>query len=262
VSIRRDLLGCAVMAAASLVLTSVALADTPTATPAQPPGLVMDGGFNKPKTSAELRKPGKGRDWYESRRDKKGHHLLFLAKRSVAGNPTPKAMIKGDATLNTYLSQNLAEAMTGDFTISCDILVKAILAPANHSAFIMVGDNADKKDGPNSTGAERFVFLGFSNAAVAGKINLFAREGKNGFDQVTPVAQSLDLDKWYSIDLTIHPSQGTYEASVRGVTPQPVQLKAFAPTGKPAKSLTAISFASWNDGPGTFYVDNISGQKK
>jgi hypothetical protein len=36
---------------------------------------------------------------------------------------------------------------------------------------------------------------------------------------------------------------------------QPVELKAF---GRAPKSLSAISFASWNDGPGTFYVDNVT----
>jgi len=36
-----------------------------------------------------------------------------------------------------------------------------------------------------------------------------------------------------------------------------VELDAFSPSGKAPKRLTHISFASWNDGAGTFYIDNV-----
>jgi hypothetical protein len=257
VSIGRFFGNCVAAAIATAVVATGAFAQ------AAPPttGLILNGGFSKCKTSGELRRPGKGKDWYESRRDGKGHGLLFLSKKPVAGNVTEKAMIKSSATLNTYLSQMFASPVTGEFTLTFDILVKEILPPANRSAFFMIGDNSDKKAGPNSTAAERFVFMGFENTP-AKKMNFFARQGNAGWDQKTIVASGLEFDKWYTIEVTVHTASGSYEASVKGSTTQPVTLKAFAPNGKFPKSLLAVSFASWNDGPGTFYIDNVSAIRK
>ncbi len=248
---------------------TVAPAAEPAANPASSPaegGILSNGGFSLSKKSAEIRKFQK-QGWYESRRDGEGHKLVFLSKKRVSGNATPKAMVRADAKRNTYLTQDFDAPQSGDFILSYDVLVKEILPPANRSAFFMIGDNADKKQGPNSTGSERFVFAGFENAAEKGKINFFAREGNGGWDQRTIIAKGLDLDKWYRIQVTVHPGAGTYEVKVAGVaggpiTPQPVLCKAFAPSGKPPRNLTAVSFASWNDGPGTFYIDNVAAQRK
>ncbi len=219
--------------------------------------LIADGDFSACGTSKMLRRDNKGQDWYESRRDAKGSRaLLTLSTKDVAGDATPKAMIKAHPDMNTYLSQMLATPMTGDFTVQYDILVKEILSDDNRSAFFMVGNNGDGKGGANSTGAERFVFLGFENAAEKGKINLFAREGNSPWEKKTSVARGLDLNKWYTIEAVIYPSAGAYEVSVKGIT-QPVELDAFRAGNKPLKKLTHISFASWNDGAGTFYVDNV-----
>jgi hypothetical protein len=220
-------------------------------------GPIVDGDFGASQSSGDLRKDSKGPDWYESRRDGIGHKLLFLSKKPIVGNATPKALVRGNTRVNTYLSQPFAAPQKGDFTIQYDILVKEIMQPANHSAFCMVGISKDKKAGPNSTGTERFVFLGFENAA-AGKMNLFARPGKADWTKKVIVAAGLDLNKWYTVTVRVRTSAGTYDVTVKGVTPAPVAVDAFAASGKPPKELTHLSFASWNDGPGTFYVDNVS----
>lgn len=256
----------------SIVALAVAVAIGVSAAPASAAGpsggaLLTNGDFGLSQKSADLRKFKKD-GWYESRKDGDGHRLVLLSKKAVAGNATPKAMIRASEKLNTYLTQRFSSPQTGDFTLTCDVLVRKILPPANHSAFIMIGDDSDKKGGPNSTGADRFVFAGFENAAEKGKINLFVREGNAGWDQKTIVAKGLDLDKWYRIEIVVHPSSATYAVAVKGIAPetaitsQPVTVKAFAPAGKAPKSLTAVSFASWNDGPGTFYVDNVTAKTK
>ncbi|MBM3286736.1 MAG: hypothetical protein FJY88_05225 [Candidatus Eisenbacteria bacterium] len=224
---------------------------------AAPQELIADGDFSACATSKVLRQDNKGPDWCETRKDgKEGRKLLMLSKKDVAGNATPKAMLKAHPDLNTYLSQRFAAPQKDDFSIQYDICVREILPDDNRSAFCMVGKDSDKKAGPNSTGGERFVFLGFENAPEKGKINLFARQGKTPWEQKTIVAKGLDLNKWYTIELAIYPSAAAYEVSVKGIT-QPVELDAFSPSGKAPKRLTHISFASWNDGAGTFYIDNV-----
>lgn len=221
--------------------------------------LITDGTFDASKSSKELRRNTKGADWYESRRDAKGSRLLLmLSKRPIAGNATPKAMIKADPKFNTYLTQRFATPQTGDFTLTYDVLVKEILPPFNRSAFCMIGSDKDKKGGANSTGIERFVFLGFENGAAPGKMNLFAREGVKPWEQKTIVAKDLDLNKWHTVEVTVYPGAGVYEVGVKGVMPQPKELAAFRTGKKPIKRLTHVSFASWNDGPGTFYIDNVT----
>jgi hypothetical protein len=225
-------------------------------------GLIVDGDFAATGSSMALRADNKGQDWGESRNDTKaGHRLLFLSKKSVAGNVTPKALIKANPDLNTYLSQRFTTPQTGEFTVRYDILVREILPDDNHSAFFMVGNDSDKKGGPNSTGAERFVFVGFENATEKGKINLFARGGSGGWEKRTIVAPNLDLGKWYTIEVVVYPSDALYAVSVKGVT-QPVEVEAFKAGKKPPKKLTHLSFSSWNDGAGTFYIDNVSAESK
>ena len=224
--------------------------------------LIVDGGFEAIPSSKELRADNKGQDWYESRNDTKaGHRLLLLSTKGIAGNKTHKAMIKASPDLNTYLSQRFATPQKSEFTVQYDVLVREILPDDNRSAFFMVGNDADKKGGPNSTGAERFVFIGFENATEKGKINLFARGGSDGWEKRKIVAPNLDLGKWYTIDVVVYPSEGLYAVSVKGIT-QPVEVAAFKGGRKTPKTLTHLSFSSWNDGAGTFFIDNVSAQAK
>ena len=139
--------------------------------------LIPNGDFESEASSRSLRNDDKGPDWRESRGDgPEGPKLLFLSTKTIAGNATKKAMIKADPEKNTYLSHVLAEPQREVFSVSVDILVKEILADDNRSAFIMLGNDRDKKNGPCSTGNERLVFLGFENAKTEGKMNLFARQ--------------------------------------------------------------------------------------
>lgn len=219
--------------------------------------LIKDGDFEKPENGVELRRDGKGQDWYETRNDtKEGRKLLKLSKKDIGGNATQKAMIKGHKELNTYMSQRFSREQKEELAVRYDIFVKRIYRDDNRSAFCLIGNSTDGKRGPCSTGKERFVFLGFENADTKGKINLFAREAGNKWAEKTIVAENLDLKKWYTIDLNIDIEEKSYTASVVGVT-DAVTLKAFETKGHSPKKLTHLSFASWNDGAGTFYIDNV-----
>ncbi|MCP4292205.1 MAG: hypothetical protein GY780_10290 [bacterium] len=220
--------------------------------------LVPNGDFEDVKNGKDLRKDSKGLDWYESRHDTDaGRDLLKLSKKNIKGNKTKKAVIIGSPEWNTYLSYRLAEPQKLAVSASYDILVKEILPEHNRSGFMFLGRVKDKKGGPNSTGKERFVFLGFENSTEPGKINLFAREGSNKWADRTLVAENLDLNTWYTIKVEANIPEGYYAVTIDGVV-DAFELESFYSKGRTPNKISHISFASWNDGPGTFYVDNIS----
>ena len=224
--------------------------------------LVVNGDFEAITNGADLRRDSKGQDWYESRRDTdEGSALLKLSTKNVGGNKTKKAMIKAHPELNTYLSHRLSQPQTGSLTVQYDIYVREILRDDNRSAFFFLGAIKDKKGGPNSTGAERFVFLGFENDTEAGKMNLFAREGETLWNEKTIVTRGLELEKWYTIVVEADIWAAVYRVKVEGVTDW-FELESFYYKGKTLNKVTHLSFASWNDGAGTFYVDNVSAQTK
>jgi hypothetical protein len=242
-------------AVALLLLSGTSFAQAP---------IVADGDFEADQNGKALRSTESPRGWYESRHDTKAGRLnLKLSTKKIYGNATHKAMLKGDPQLNTYLSQELAGVGAGPFTLRWDICVKSISPKENRSCFQMIGNDAVKGRGPNAAGAERFVFLGFENAAAPGKMNLFAFEGgpKRKWSDKTVLVRDLDLKKWYTIAVSVDPAQKTYRVEVEGVTARPVEVAAFASKkGKIAGPLTHVSFATWNDGSGTFYVDNVRGR--
>ncbi len=222
--------------------------------------LIKDGGFEHLKKSSALRRDDKGQDWYESRKDgKEGPKLLILSSKAIAGNATRKAMIKAHPDLNTYLTQKLATPQTGRFALSYDVCVKEILPDDNHSAFCFVGASYDRKGGPCSTAKERFLFLGFENSATApGKLALFSREGDKDWPSRTVLAPELTTMAWHHIEAQVDVKASKYRVRVDG-GPWSKDLKAFKATGgTPPKRLTHVCFASWNDGAGTFYIDNVS----
>jgi len=225
--------------------------------------LIVDGDFEACQNGKALRQDSKGQDWSETRKDtKKGRKLLMLSTKDIGGNATHKAMIKAHPDLNTYLTQRFSKSQRSDFSVEFDIYVRKILKDDNRSAFIMIGNDKDKKRGANSTGRERFVFMGFENSSLKEKMNLFAREGGAPWDERTLVAENLDLEKWYRIIIVAYPEDGDYEVSIEGETDGWIPLKAFQSKGKSPKRLTHLSFASWNDGAGTFYVDNVKAQEE
>lgn len=223
--------------------------------------MIVDGDFERNVSNRMLRTHESSRGWFESRRDGKlGRAQLMLSKKGIGGNATKKAMLKGDPQANAYLSQALREAQSGSFSLQWDIYVKSVASPPNRSAFQMIGNDAVKGRGPNATGAERFVFLAFENAATAGKINLVAMEDGSapGTPKARVVAPDLSPRKWYTVKVDVNVAAKSYAVSVAGVTSGPVTVKAFVTREKPApKELTHVSFATWNDGPGVFYIDNV-----
>lgn len=220
--------------------------------------LITDSGFEDLPDGKRLRQDNEGQDWYESRKDKEGRKHLKLSTRKIYGNKTQKAMIKADPEHNTYLSQKLASPQTGKLRIQYDVAVKMIRPEYDRSAFFFAGTSNDKKRGPNSTGRERFTVLGFENAGSEGKINLFAFEGTGGWDDKTVLVENLDTRHWYTITVELDIAAQSYTVQVDdGAVSRPLQ--AFK-AGKHAvvDTITHLSFASWNDGAGTFYVDNVS----
>jgi hypothetical protein len=245
-SIFRSLASCLALVALISIGHDAAAAD-----------LLTDGDFEACPNGAALRRDDKGQDWYESRKDtKQGRTLLKLSTKDIGGNSTRKAMIKADPKFNTYLTQRLGSPQTGRFTVQFDIYVREILPTDNRSAFCFIGASKDKKAGPNSTGIERFVFLGFENGTAPGLINLFARQGKSAWKDKTILAKGLELGKWYTLALDVDPAGGTYSVKIVGLGDW-IPVQAFGAKGKAPKKLTHLSFASWNDGAGTFYVDNV-----
>jgi hypothetical protein len=220
--------------------------------------LLLDGSFEQMKNGKSLRTDNEGQDWYESRKDKAGRKLLKLSTKKIYDNATQKAMIKADPELNTYLSQRLATPQTGKLRIQYDIAIKMIRPEYDRSGFFFAGTSNDKKRGPNSTGKERFAMLGFENAGAEGKINLFAREGDNSWDDKTVLVEGLDTRTWHTITVEIDVPAQTFTVQV-GDGPVHGPLQAFKTKNAPVvDAITHVSFASWNDGAGTFYVDNVS----
>ena len=220
--------------------------------------LLVDGDFEACPNGATLRRDDRGQDWYESRKNTpEGRRLLKFSTRDIEGNATHKAMIKGHPELNTYLTQRFAEPQQGRLWLQYDILLREILPDDNRSAFCFVGASNDNRRGPNSSDKERFVFLGFENAEEEGLLNLCAREKRSGWRDRTVVARGLEPHRWYTINLEIDIPEEVYRAQVVGAS-EPVELEAYRRGWSPLDELTHVTFASWDDGAGTFYVDNVT----
>jgi len=254
--------GMSIIALSAGLLFALSIANSPVArlivpaAKAQAP-LLVDGDFEKDVSGTALRALEKPQGWYESRADGvKGPKLVLLSKKPVAGNATKKVWFKTSTKHNAYLSQAFSAPQSGKFSLKWDILVKSIHAKPNRAAFQLIGNDSVKGKGPDATGSERFVALAFENASAKGKINLIAMEGAAAKPKV--VVPNLDLAKWYTVQVDIDVQAKTYAVSVKGVTTAPVAVKAFVAKEKTVpSSLSHISFATWNDGPGSFMIDNV-----
>ena len=231
----------------------------------EPTDLVVDSDFEASggvDPSADLRYNDPAiRDWYESRNDVPT--LLFLDESDIGGNTEKKAGFTGSDSGNAYLSQELSSPQTGIFSIQWNIYVDNILDLATNpdrTGWMLIGDDSstvstDIGKGPNSTGSERFVCMAFykEGGGDTGTMDLVAREPGQAWDggSFTKVASGLNLDQWYTIKVTCDVASDTYMVYVDGVYQQTL-------TGFTSKdSLTHISFATWNDGGGDFYVDDV-----
>jgi hypothetical protein len=211
--------------------------------------------FNGSIDSADLRADIAGQDWYESRQD--APSLVTLNFANLGGNGTAKAAFVASSAGNAYLSQEFVQPITHTATLQWDIYVASILnvsaAPAR-AAWMLVGDDTNSsRTGPNSDDSERFVYLGFYKygGGSSGTMDLVARARDDSWNNFTTVASNLRLKQWYTITVSVDLVAGTYDVYVDG------NYQATVTSRNPKGSLTHISFAQWNDGAGSFYVDNV-----
>jgi len=218
--------------------------------------LIKDSAFDTSTDSADLRTNVATQDWYESRAQNPS--LLTLDTNNVSGNSGKKARLSGGTNAsidNAYLSQEFKEAQTGNFSVSWDIFIESIVNAAPYRAGMsLIGDDTFTGNGPNADNSERFVYMGFSSYnKAAGKMDLVARDRDDGFNagQMTVIATDLDMGVWHNIRVDLNLGSDTYDVYVDGVK------KATVTSRNVKTSVTHISFAQWNDGAGTFYVDNV-----
>lgn len=226
-------------------------------------GMIVDGDFESIENGAALRRHRTTQCWYESRNSggsQAARKMLTLSTKAVAENRTRKAMLKGSPKYNTYLSQSFAEPQRGRFALQWEIFVKEILPPFNRTGFQMLGSATAKGRGPNGSNPERFVFLGFENGGAPGRMNLFAYEGRDpaAWDRRTLVVSDLALGAWHTVRVDVDVPGQRYYVSVLGKTRTAVEVQAFrTKESSPPKFVSHVSFATWDDGPGTFYIDNV-----
>ena len=223
--------------------------------------LIMDNDFEASVDSADLRMDGAGQDWYESRGDDPS--LLTLDELDIDGNATKKAGFEGSLSNNVYLTQEFDFAQAGTFSVRWDIYVDSILDDddRDRSALMMIGDDSNGVDGPNSTSTERFVFMalwceGGGGDDPADTMTLIAREPGDTYGTSSvwrQIAAGLSFDAWHTVVVSCDVVGNSYDVFVNGVL---VGDGIIAYAAK--DSLTAISFAQWNDGAGTFYIDDVA----
>lgn len=232
--------------------------------------LIVDGDFNASVDSAALRDNGAGQDWYESKETNPARVILHDGTSSpIFGNNTNMARLYNNAETSVgsaYLTQDFETPQTGIFSISFDIAIDSIYNRSSSSAtdstgFIYVGEGIGSQDGPNSTGTERFVYLGFydSGGGTTGQgINMMANN--NAVEVTNP--NTLSYDTWYTITLGIDVVNGEYSVTVDDTYGTGTYIQT---TGIPRYSdvdLESLSFFinGPNDqfGSGEYYVDNVS----
>ncbi len=218
--------------------------------------LLADNYFDDSADSAALRTNGSGQDWYESRGDDPS--LLFLDETNIGGNGSKKAGFTASTSGNVYLSQEFGAPQSDVFSVQWDIYIDEILdisgTNTDRTGWVLIGDDTDAtRPGPNSDNSERFVYLSFfqDGGGTTGTMDLVARDNNDAWDAFTTVASGLNLDQWYTIRIECDLNTDTYDVFVDDV----FQVTVAARNAK--DTLTHISFSQWNDGAGTFYVDNV-----
>ena len=201
-------------------------------------------------------KPAQG--WYESRNDEPG--LLTLDISNIGNNNTKKAKFQESLTSNAYLTQQFDFPQETPFSISWDIYIDSILDDLARDRAGMMLIGADSGSGPNR-GTGPFAYMAFWSpggaSGPADTMTLIAREPGNSFNDSTQwrqIATGLSLNTWYTIEVLCDPLNGIYDVYVNGAL-----MAANVAAANNQIRLTHISFAQFNDGAGTFYVDNVFG---
>jgi hypothetical protein len=219
--------------------------------------ILVDSDFNASSDSAALRANSAGQDWYESRQDVPT--LLTLDRTSVGGNATAKAKFTASSTGNAYLTQEFSSPQTQAFSVQWDIYVDSILDISGHpdcAGWMLIGDDTitnTTRKGPNADDSERFVYMAFykDGGGTSGTMSLVAMERDS--TTLTPIATGLYLKQWYTMKVDLNLANDTYDVYVDGN-----KVVGAWPSRNLKDSVTYISFAQWNDGAGSFYVDNVT----
>ncbi|MBN1275626.1 putative metal-binding motif-containing protein, partial [Candidatus Woesearchaeota archaeon] len=223
------------------------------------PALLTDETFDA-STSEDIRTDDPGQDWYESRQDtaNNGPSYLSVDETDVAGNDGKKALLTGSLSANTYLTQEFSSPQTGTFSAQWDVYVDEVLnrpSGEDRSTFMTIGDDADGIKGPCSTGGDRFVYLSVvkDGGGTTGTANLVHKNSAGS----STIIGALSLDQWYTFKVDMDLASDTYDIYVYDQEDTLVLSKANIAAATTKTALTHISFATWNDGPSTFYVDNV-----
>ena len=222
-----------------------------------PAEILVDSDFNASSDNTGLRANSAGQDWYESRQD--APTLLALDRTSVGGNATAKAKFTASTTGNAYLTQEFSSPQTQAFSVQWDIYVDSILDISGHpdcAGWMLIGDDTvtnTARKGPNADDSERFVYMAFykDGGGTSGTMSLVAMERDS--TTLTPIATGLYLKQWHTIRVTLDLANDTYDVYVDGN-----KVVGAWPSRNLKDGVTYISFAQWNDGAGTFYVDNVT----
>ncbi len=223
----------------------------------KPQSLIADSSFNSCASSSDLRTNGPGQNWYESYNDNPA--LLTLDTSSIGGNSGKKAKLTGNGVDNVYLSQELLQNQTDNFSIQFDVYVDEIINTSNtidKGAYIFIGDDSDGNHGPCSSDQDRYVMLAFrkNGGGTNGSMELIALDRYDTGDSnnnLTRINRSLYLDTWYTIRIDINFALQRYNVYINNVYMRTVKSRTAKET------LTHISFANLADSYGTFFIDNV-----
>ena len=211
---------------------------------------LSDSTFDASADSADLRANSPGQDWFESRNDVTT--LVVLDESDVDGNTAKKAKFIASASGNVYLSQEFRQPQTGQFSVQWDIYVDEILditGSPDRGAWMFVGNDPGNGRGPGSSDSSRFVYMAFAKngGGTGGSADLIAIDLAGN----VVVLADLHLDRWYTIRVDLDVNLDRYSVSVDG------DYKGTVSARRTQTSVAFVTFAQWNDGAGTFYVDNV-----
>jgi len=210
--------------------------------------LLVDSSFDASVDSSDLRTNSAIQDWYESRNELPS--LLTLDASSVGGNSGKKAKFQGSTSGDVYLTQEFSQPQTGSFSAEWDIYVDDVLSTRlNAAGWMLIGNGAS----PNADNTERFVYMAFYKNS-GGTLDLIAIDRDDALDSistVTTVASNLNMKQWYNIRVDLNLITDTYDIYVDGIK------KATVSSRNAKDNVSYISFAQWDNGAGTFYVDNV-----